>query len=899
MSAKFTPELNDALTRADAHSPFLRNLMRRFPDLVSQLANGDLAAALAASGCEPVGAEEVPAMLRLARGRLALSLGIGDLAGALPLEQVVGTLSAFADEALDHAIHAAIEMVTPGEEAMGFAAIALGKHGSRELNYSSDIDPVLLFDPETLPRRARDEPVEAAVRIATRVIQILQARDGDGYVFRVDLRLRPNPEVTPIALPVEAAISYYESSALAWERAAYIRARACAGDVTLGQGFLDAIRPFVWRRALDFGAIKEIRAMSYRIRGHYAAGQGFGPGFDLKRGRGGIRECEFFAQIHQMIHGGRDPSLRAPATLDALASLAAAGRIAADEAETLGSAYRLYRTIEHRLQMVDDQQTHSLPKNAEALDGVARLHGLAGSADLLALLEPHARAVALIYDGLEAEPSEGLPRETELLASTLSSLGFDDPAPIAERIGQWRSGAVRALRTPAAHEALEAVLPTLTKALAGSADPLTAINRLDRLMEGLPSAINLFRLLEARPQLLKLLTDILSHAPTLASDLSRRAELLDGLIDATALDPPGSVVEISERLRADDPRANVEERLDRVRRIVGEIRFALGAQIMLGASDPLAVAAGYARVAEAAIVTVADTVIAEFQTSHGRVPDSEFLILALGRMGGAELTHASDLDLIYLFTGDFASESEGPKPLGAVQYYNRLAQRVSAGLSVPTAAGPLYEVDTRLRPSGAQGPLVVSLDGFERYQREDAWTWEHMALCRARPVYGSDAARYAVQAILDVELARPRESGKVIADAVKMRGDMAAHKPPKGTLDVKLCEGGLVDLEFAVHVTQLLHNAGFRPQLGEAITELATAGLAPTGLAEAYRLLTRLLVTARLMAPDAEAPPDATCALIAHACGQPDWETLLASVEVMRQEVSAFWTAIKETSDAE
>ena len=298
--------LNGALARAEAHSPFLRKLITRHADLADLLGAGDMAGALAAARIIDVNMP-VPTALRIAKARLALTLAIGDLADILPLEDVVGELSAFADLALDHAIRESIETLTPGAEPRGFAAIALGKHGSRELNYSSDIDPILIFDPETLPHRQRDEPAEAAVRIATRMMQTMQARDGDGYVFRVDLRLRPNPEVTPIALPVEAAISYYESSALAWERAAFIRARACSGDVALGQGFLDVIKPFIWRRGLDFGAISEIRGMSRRIRDHYAGGQAFGPGFDLKRGRGGIRECEFFAQIHQLIHGGRDP----------------------------------------------------------------------------------------------------------------------------------------------------------------------------------------------------------------------------------------------------------------------------------------------------------------------------------------------------------------------------------------------------------------------------------------------------------------------------------------------------------------------------------------------------------------------------------------------------------------
>jgi glutamate-ammonia-ligase adenylyltransferase len=883
--------LNAALARAQSHSPFLRLMIDRFPDVADLLAAGTLDAALAAHRAPFDPDLPVATALRRAKGQLALAAAIGDLAGLLSFEAAVAALSDFADFALDRAIAAAIEAHMPGAPPRGFAAIALGKHGSRELNYSSDIDPILLFDPGTLPHRSREEPVEAAVRIGRKVVETMQARDGDGYVFRIDLRLRPNPEVTPIVLPVDAAISYYESQAVAWERAAFIRARACAGDVELGGAFLDAIRPFVWRRGLDFGAIREIRGMSHRIRDHHAAGQAFGPGYDLKRGRGGIREVEFFAQIHQMIHGGREPQLRAPATLDALAALGASGRIDPGDAETLGTAYRLYRTVEHRLQMVDDQQTHSLPRDGDALDGVARLHGVADGDALVALLRPHVEAVCRIYDALDGGGEEVVPAEGDRLGAMLTAAGFGDPDHAIRLIEHWRSGAIRALRTPAALEALEAVLPGLVDALGKAPDPNYAITQLAALVERLPSAVNLFRLLEARPGLRMLLTDILSHAPTLAEQLGRRAELLDRLIDATALDPAGSVEELTQAMSSD---GDLEQQLDHVRRTVGEQRFALGVQVIEGAADPLDVASGYARVAEAALGVVADATIDAYRAAHGVVPDSEFVILALGRMGGAELTHASDLDLIYLFTGDFAAESDGPKPLGAVHYYNRLGQRVSAGLSVPTAAGPLYEVDTRLRPSGKDGPLVVSLDGFAKYQREDAWTWEHMALTRARLVYGSAKARAATQAIIEDVLRRPRDAAALIADAVSMRADMMRHKPPSGPLDVKLCDGGLVDLEFAVHVTQLRHATGFDPHLGAAVRALEAGGLVPPGIADASAFLTRILVATRLVSPDAQAPPDATRALLAKACGCESWDALLAQLAATRQRVSRFWGDIVE-----
>ena len=876
--------LIEALERAERYSPHLRLLMRRFPEVVDALGAGQMHHVSPEIDLD----RPVAQALRIAKGQMALAAAIGDLADVLSLETVTAHLSNFADRALDHAIAAAIEAVLPGAEPRGFAAIALGKHGSQELNYSSDIDPILIFDPSTMPCRARDEPVETAVRIGRKLVEIVQTRDGDGYVFRIDLRLRPNPDVTPIVLPVEAAISYYESSALTWERAAFIRARACSGDKVLGQEFLDNIRPFVWRRGLDFGAVGEIRGMSRRIRDHYARGQAFGPGYDLKRGRGGIRECEFFAQIHQMIHGGRDPALRVPATVEALGALSMAGWIGSEEASALSEAYRLYRKIEHRLQMIDDQQTHSLPKDADALDAVARLDGQDDGPALLALLSPHVAKVGHIYDALDGERGEALPRNAGLLADLLSANGFTDADHVAARINGWRSGTYRAVRSGAAQDALEAVLPSLINALGVAADQLAAVNRLDRMIERLPTAINLFRLLEARPPLLAQLTDILCHAPTLADDLSRRPDLLDGLISAHALEPVGSVDELAAELASDDPSAGLEERLDRIRRGVGELRFALGSQIIAGVADPIDVSAGYARVAEAAIRVAADATIAEFTRLHGNVEGCEFVILALGRMGGAELTHASDLDLIFLFTGDFQGESNGAKPLGTVHYFNRLAQRVVASLSVPTASGALYEVDTRLRPSGAKGPLCVSLDAFARYQAEEAWTWEHMALTRARTLYGSAEARAQTEAIIADVLSRPRDRTVLVTDAVKMRGDMMAHKPAKSAFDIKLIKGGLVDLEFALHVRQLGAQHGFHPHLGQALASLD----APPSVSEAYQLFTRFLVTMRLVAPDLAVPPLATQALLARACNCANWTELLAELKTKRHEVIREWRRV-------
>ena len=888
--------LERGLARAREYSPFLARMTERHAGISAYLAEGAVAEAWAALPTVEGGKDDICRSLRLRRGGIALIAGVADLAGVWGLDKVTRTLSDFADEAVHAALMAAFTERYPDEEPRGFAVIALGKHGSQELNYSSDIDPILIFDPETLPRRAKEEPVEAAVRIARRMVEILSARDGDGYVFRVDLRLRPSPEATPIALPVEAAISYYESMALGWEQAAFIRARVCAGDQALGDYFLRAIRPFIWRRSLDFGAIDAILDISRRIRDHYASGQAFGPGFDLKRGRGGIREVEFFAQVHQLIHGGRHPDLRAGATRAALRALAEGEVIDEDTARRLDDAYVLLRTIEHRLQMVDDRQTHELPANKDALDTVAHLHGLDNGDALLGLLRPQVEWVGTNYDKLAPDKdAEKFSATPERLIEQLAALGFADAETAVTRILRWRDGSVRALRTASAREALEDLLPSLFAGLAHAPDPGSALNRLDDMIRRLPSAINFFKLLAAQPVLVTMLTQILSHAPVLADDLGRRAELLDGLIDASALEPIPELPELVEWLASGEEDDDYQLLLDRVRQKIGERRFALGAQIVCGAVDPLEVGRGYGRLAEGAVEVLARATIEEFARAHGHVPGGELVIVALGRMGGGILTHASDLDLIYLFTGRYDAESDGAKVLGATQYFNRLAQRIGNALSVPTASGPLYEVDTRLRPFGAQGLLAASLDSFARYQAENAWTWENLALTRARPIFGSDAARAAVQQVIDQALQRERDGEMITADAVKMRGDIAKHKPPAGPLDIKLAEGGLVDLEFLVQVTQLVHRAGFDPDLGVSVRALAASGLLPESMEAAHDLLTRYLVVSRLVSPASTEPPEATRTLVAQRCGAKDWTTLLAMLDAARQSVSREWRAIVDS----
>jgi glutamate-ammonia-ligase adenylyltransferase len=881
-----------ALSRACDFSPFLRDIAAARPDLAQTFLERGAAAAVEAALA--VSADTVDAELRQRRTGVALAIALGDLTDEFTFEDATRRLSDFADSAIESALISALKERLPGAEVRGITAIALGKLGSRELNYSSDVDLLLLFDPEVMPRRERDDPTEGAVRVGRRMIEILQKRTEDGYVARVDLRLRPSPEVTPIVLPVNAAISHYESSALPWERAAFIRARVCAGDRALGEHFLQSIQPFVWRRSLDFGVIEEIREISARIRDHFAQGARLGPGYDLKRGRGGIREVEFFAQIQQMIHGGRDPSVREPATLDAIKALRAASHITEADWRTLNDAYCLLRTIEHRAQMVEDAQTHLLPLDRDALDGVARLHGLGDGSELIDLLRPHVDAVEALFNSLAPAVEGRLSADPDILAKELRDIGFSNTDVPLKRIAEWRSGRARSLRTPAAMTAFEAMLPALLREIAASPDPERALNLLSDIVERLSSGINLYRLLEARPQLARHLALILAYAPPLAGMLARRPDLLDGLIDESSFALPPEPAAMAERLRAAMKGEPYDRALDRARRLVNERRFSLGVQLIAAHADPLDVAMGYSNVAEGAVGALAELAWEEFAEAHGRIEGAELMILALGRLGGRALTHASDLDLIYIYDAPAGAMSDGRKSLSATDYFNRLANRVTAAISVPTAAGPLYDVDTRLRPQGGEGMLAVSLEGFAKYQRSEAWTWEHMALCRARPIYGSAEKRHELCEVIRSILAGPHDPAKTRADAAKMRDDMARHKPPSGPLDIKQGPGGLIDLEFAVHTLQLVHAKGLDPRLEHAIGELAKEGLIDASYDADLRLLSRMLVVMRLVAPGSNEPPEKSRGLVASLCGHESWDSLLAAHDAARQRIAALWQSVKE-----
>jgi glutamate-ammonia-ligase adenylyltransferase len=877
-------ELSGARVRAEAHSPFLRGLIRREAELLAQIEAQGFDAALETTLARLDPAAPSPT-LRQARAGVALTVALADLSGEWPLEQVTAALTRFADTALDFAIRAAF--ADRGHSPRGLAALALGKMGSHELNYSSDIDLIFLHDPETLPTREGEDPTEAAVRLVRRVVTLLSERTADGYALRVDLRLRPDPDSTPSSLPVGAAEQYYQSQALAWERSAFIRARAAAGDLALGESFLAAVQPFIWRRSLDYSALAEIREVSHQIRDHFAETQALGPGFDLKRGRGGIRECEFYAQVHQMIFGGRDPGLRPGATMDALSALAAAGRIPENDARLLADAYRHYRTLEHRIQMVADQQTHAIPKLAADRAQVAGLIGAANWRAVEAELAPRLKAVARLYDRLletgEGQRGPRLPQDAASIQAWATKARLKDPQLLATLTEGWRSGRPRSLRAPEASRAFEQVIPLLVPLVATGRTGREALLRLDQLITALPSGVQFWRLLAAHPALLKVVGRLLTATPLLADALARRPSLLDVLLEPAS--PLPDIAAASAELESLCRGLEGEPLLDRVRIWTAERRFALGVQLIDGTISPADASRELSLMAEAAVGLLACTTTADFTARHGEVPGGRLVPLALGRFGGGQLTAQSDLDLVFLFTGSYETPSTGTPPLSASAWFNRLVPRLVAALTVPTAAGPLYEVDTRLRPSGADGLLAVSLDSFVRYQREEAGVWEQMALTRARPIACTAEDAKLAQAAIDTLVATPRDAGHVRREAAEMRRHMARHKPQAGPFDVKLMKGGLVDIEFIVAARALLAGTPVSPGL-----EQAAEALAPE-LVEPARLMNAILVMLRLIQPhDATAAPDAAAgALLARACGKSGLASLKADLSQARGIVGRLW----------
>jgi glutamate-ammonia-ligase adenylyltransferase len=846
-----SPFLADLAVRESAS---LRTLIASGPDTVVSTAMAELAALPSTTR-----RDRLAAAMRRAKRIVALATGIADIGGIWLLERVTATLSDLAEAtlslALAHLLRAAhdadqLRLPDPSDPARGggFTILGMGKLGARELNYSSDVDLVLLYDPAaSIYTEASDGHAMGAFtsRIARGLVSLMEARDADGYVFRTDLRLRPDPSVTPPAVALPAAITYYESMGQNWERAAMIKARPVAGDLALGAGFLEAIRPFVWRRGLDFAAVADIHAMKRRIDQHKggALADGGDPlariaGHNVKLGEGGIREIEFLAQTLQLVWGGRDPALRVPTTLGALRALVRAGHVPQSAARELGAAYRFLRRVEHRLQMTADRQLHELPQRPEELARFATFMGYIDAGDFARELLHHLHQVRVRYAevfelvpellapaeaGLELDFS-GVGAAPEATVTALRLLGFDNPSRIVAAVRGWQAGHVRALRSARARELLAQLLPRVLATLARQPQPDTVFNRFDAFLARQPAGIQLLSLFQRNPGLLDRIASVLGAAPFLANHLASHPAALDGLLSQEERADPARLL----RSRLGDARL-LEDVIEITRRTVREEDFSTSVATMEGRSDVDAAGLRRSAIADATLGALLPPVLNDFAQRFGRVRGGSMAVLALGKAGGREMMAGSDLDLMLIYDHPSdVTESRGTRRLPVSQWFVRACHSYVAALTAPGADGPLYAVDMRLRPSGNKGPVAVSLSAFCRYHAEAAWTWERMALTRARAVAGPPALRRRVEAAIAEALSHAGEAGRIRADAAAMRARMLRDLPAAGPWDVKLRAGGQIEVEFIAQVLQLIH-AREAPGLCSTTTRIALGRLADAG----------------------------------------------------------------------
>lgn len=842
------------------NSPYLTRLCLRLAEDVAGILDRPLGdsreAILAATAALAAQAENEAALtggLRVQKQRAALLTALADLAGVWTAKEAVRALSQFADGAVQGAVDWYLrEAAGKGQFTLrddadpardsGYIVLAMGKYGAYELNYSSDIDLVILFDREILEGRGVTEPQRFALGLTRALVRILQEPTTDGYVFRTDLRLRPDAGATQVALSTEAAEHYYEAMGQNWERAAFIKARPCAGDLEAGARFLERLRPFVWRKYLDFAAIEDIHSIKRQIR--VQTGERIRlDGHNIKLGSGGIREIEFFAQTQQLITGGRLADLRVRETEAALRKLAEHGLIAGRVADDLIAAYWFLRHVEHRLQMIEDQQTHTLPERREDFDRVAHLCGHADTEKFrrrlrrrLEIVQKHYGALfesapplaeeagSLVFTGVEDDPDT---------IETLSRLGFKRPSDVAAAIRGWHHGRLNATRTARAREMLTALMPALLKALGETPDPDQAFARFDQFLKGLPAGVQFFALLQARPEILDLLAQALGTAPRLAGYLARNPAALESLAAMDGRDGlPGPDELRREVTQAVDAARHFEEALDAARRVARERGFLISLDILKGTLCAEDAGAAFAALAEAVIASLYAPAADDLARRHGRIEGGELAVVAMGKLGGCEMTAASDLDLIFIYDhpGDVTA-SDGPAPLAPNHYFARLSQRLISALTSPTAEGKLYDVDMRLRPSGNAGPIATRLDGFEAYHLERAWIWEHMALTRARVVAAPPAFARRIEETVRAVLCTPRKADDVKSAVTDMRARLLREHGAAGPWDLKGTAGGLVDLEFVVQGLQLCHAAA-QPSVLDTNTRAALDKLGRAGVLE-------------------------------------------------------------------
>lgn len=871
-----------ALTAAEPHAPYLRRLRSRgiaadFPVALS--------AVEALAPDTPV--EAVMSALRAQKLAVHLSLAGDDLSGRRGVMDITHCLTRFAGASLEAALRAAL--AARGLRGEGIFAIALGKMGAFELNYSSDIDIAAFYERDRFDGGERD-PGDTAQRVARDLVRIMDETTAGGYVFRTDLRLRPDPGSTPLAVSTEMAELYYESVGQNWERMVWIKGRAAAGDLAAAEKFLERMEPYVWRRHLDYWAIGDIQAIKRMINTKVGADEFSSVSPDVKLSPGGIREIEFFVQTQQLILGGRDPALRNNTTLGALAALAGAGVVSQETAGTLEAAYKALRNVEHRIQMRNDEQTHTVPADPAERESLAYLCGYGGLADFNRDLLDTRRAVQAAYDGLFAQESRA--SEEHALGNlvftgvdddpgtvkTLDGLGFSDPSSAIDTIRKWHRGGVPATRTARGRELLTAILPSLLEAMGGTGEPDEAFRWYSRFFEGLSSGVQTLSMLLAKPDLLSDLVATLALAPRLARILARRPDLLESLVsNAIPVPPEASAVR------------SFDAALDDWRRYHRDQSFLTGHRLLHGLIASAEAASVWTKLADDTITFMASVGQQETLRRYGEVP-GRWAVFGMGKLGGEEMTAGSDLDLIVIYDADAD---------GAQTWFTRFTQRLITGLTAPTAEGELYEVDMRLRPSGRAGPVAVSLDAFRHYQTQEAWTWEHMALTRLRFVAGdADLGQMVHKVGADAICARARSPRRkqIPADVSGMRQTLYREKPGAGLWDMKTAEGGLIDIEFMAQQEMLLRVRPdlVRPNTGRALSGLADADEPDSEdwffLRAAINLLSSIQQLQRLalgnVSGDAKMPEGLKNRLC-RAAGEEDFEALEDRLRSVKQRIHA------------
>ena len=670
--------------------------------------------------------------LRRSKRRIALWSALCDLSGIWTLSEVTSTLTKFADLACELALEAALRIELPRGNIPGFSKyksidetgiflIAMGKMGANELNYSSDIDLICFFNETRFQEQDFFEARKGFIKVTRLMNKFLSDPTEDGYVFRTDFRLRPDPSVTPICMASGTAERYYESIGRTWERAAYIKSRVIAGDKISGAEFLNTLNPFVWRKYLDFAAIEDAHDMRLRIREHKNLG---GPlkikGHNIKLGRGGIREIEFFTQTRQLIGGGRDLNLRVRGTVEGLSKLEEKGWIDETISKQLTDCYGFFRSIEHRLQMINDAQTHELPKTDHEMERLACLDGnnyLDLKQDLFEKLNTTHDLIESFFSPLKSEPIIKLSEVEEQI------------------ILKWPS--YPALRSSRAENIFNRLKPKIISKIRTVDKTNSALLSFDRFLIGLPTGVQLFSLFEANPQLIDLLVDIVGTSPALSNHLSRNSHVFDSVIgnEFWTLFPEEVNLEVQLN-KLISSTFDYEQKLEIARKWKNEWHFRIGVHLLRGISNIDETRAQYAILSEVVLRVLWSEVILNFSKTHGKPPGNGAAILSMGSLGGKQLNSTSDLDLIIIYDSKHNEISVGSKPLESRVYYPRLTKALVTAMTAEMKHGKLYELDMRLRPSGRKGPVATSWHAFKDYQMNEAWIWEHLALTRGRFICG-------------------------------------------------------------------------------------------------------------------------------------------------------------------